>query len=452
MTTELPQGPLVAWYGDDFTGSAATMEVLEFAGLSSVLFNDIPTPDQLARFPNARCIGIASTARSHGPDWMATNLPPAFEYIASLKPQISHYKVCSTFDSAPHVGSIGKAIDLAMPHLGGAWVPCLVAAPIMRRYQAFGHLFAGTPKGSFRLDRHPVMARHPVTPMDESDLARHLAKQTDRPIGLLDIEALESDPQTALADQIADGMEILSMDAMSPQHMITNGRLMWENRAERLFAVGSQGVEYALVAYWRDAGLLPPQDNVESAGAVSQIVAVSGSVSPTTAMQIDWAENNGFAPIALDAAAAAFEDKGAEDAAYSEALSALDKGLSPLIYTARGPDDLSIEKLTSAVALSQIGMDHANEQIGKTLGRLLDRLLRKSGIRRAVISGGDTSGHASRQLGLYAFTALAPTIPGAALLQAHSEDPTWAGLQLALKGGQMGSADYFGWIQRGGGL
>lgn len=45
-------------------------------------------------------------------------------------------------------------------------------------------------------------------------------------------------------------------------------------------------------------------------------------------------------------------------------------------------------------------------------------------------------GHnASRQLGLFAFTALAPTIPGAALLTAHSEVPGLDGLQLALKGG-----------------
>jgi len=93
----------------------------------------------------------------------------------------------------------------------------------------------------------------------------------------------------------------------------------------------------------------------------------------------------------------------------------------------------------------------ANARIGESLGRILSRLLRETGLKRAIISGGDTSGHASRQLGLYAFTALAPTIPGAALLEAHSDDPGLAGLQLALKGGQMGSADYFGWIKRGGG-
>jgi len=56
------------------------------------------------------------------------------------------------------------------------------------------------------------------------------------------------------------------------------------------------------------------------------------------------------------------------------------------------------------------------------------------------------------QLGLFALTALAPTIPGAALLKAHAESAGIDGLELALKGGQMGSPDYFGWIKRGGGV
>ena len=42
--TGLPagNGPLIAWYGDDFTGSASVMEVLEFGGLPSVLFLQPP--------------------------------------------------------------------------------------------------------------------------------------------------------------------------------------------------------------------------------------------------------------------------------------------------------------------------------------------------------------------------------------------------------------------------
>src|ERR671921_2408984 len=174
----LPDGPLLTFYGDDFTGSSAVMEVTAFAGLPTVLFLNPPTPEQLAQFADRRVIGIAGIARSQSPAWMDHNLPPVFELLRSLGAPIAHYKVCSTFDSAPHVGSIGRAIEIAAPILGGAWHPLVVGAPALSRYQAFGNLFAAIAGEGYRLDRHPVMARHPVTPMDEADVLRHLARQT----------------------------------------------------------------------------------------------------------------------------------------------------------------------------------------------------------------------------------------------------------------------------------
>jgi hypothetical protein len=38
-----------------------------------------------------------------------------------------HYKVCSTFDSAPHIGSIGHAIDIGARIFGG-WTPGPIGA------------------------------------------------------------------------------------------------------------------------------------------------------------------------------------------------------------------------------------------------------------------------------------------------------------------------------------
>lgn len=448
----LPGGTLVAWVGDDFTGAATVMEVLEFAGLPAVLFPGIPDARTLARFPEARAIGIATTARSQTPAWMNTRLPPVFGFLHATGAPVVHYKVCSTLDSAPDVGSIGKAIDIAAPIIGGTWIPCLVAAPPMRRYQSFGHLFAAAPGGVFRLDRHPVMSRHPVTPMTESDVARHLARQTGRSFGLISVEDLESDATAAQArDRELDrGAEILSLDTMTPAHLSRCGALIWNDR--QVFAVGSQGITYALVAHWRAQGLLPGSDRTAGAGAVDHILAVSGSVSPVTATQIAQAEREGFTAIPLDVAAVIRGEGSAMQTAHDAALAALSAGRDPIICSARGPDDPAVAGMRAAVAATGLGADAANGRIGTALGQLLGQLLERTGLRRAVISGGDTSGHAVQQLGLCAFTALAPTTPGAALLRAHSNRPALAGLQLALKGGQMGSPDYFSWIRRGGGL
>lgn len=445
----LPEGLLVSWYGDDFTGSAATMEVLEFAGLPSVLFLQQPTAAQRERFAHVRGLGVASTARAHSPEWMDQNLPAQFEFLKSTAAPISHYKICSTLDSSPTSGSVGRAIDIAKPIMQSPWIPCQVAAPIMRRYQAFGHLFAAAGADIYRLDRHPVMARHPVTPMAESDVVAHLAEQTHAQFGLMDIEHLQQDAAAHLKGLMASGAEVISCDAMTHTDIETLGELYWQSTP--LFAVGSQGIEYSLVAYWRKQGWIPATDRDHSAGPVEQMLAVSGSVSPVTAQQIDWAAQNGFELIELDASRAVQDDRTVETEVKQAALAALKRGRDPLIFSARGPDDPAVARMRATLAREQISMDLANSRIGAALGRVLADLIHTTGIRRAVISGGDTSGYVSRELDLYAFTALAPTIPGASLLEAHSDNPELAGLQLALKGGQMGSADYFGWIKRGAG-
>lgn len=104
----------ITWYGDDFTGSAAVMEVLAFAGLPSVLFTDIPDAALMDRFADCRGVVIASTARSHGPGWMQANLPAPFGFLHGLGAPILHYKICSTCDSAPESGSIGRAIEVGL--------------------------------------------------------------------------------------------------------------------------------------------------------------------------------------------------------------------------------------------------------------------------------------------------------------------------------------------------
>ena len=456
MAQSLPDGLLVAVYGDDFTGSAAVMEVMAFAGLRSALFLDLPTEEHLARFPGLRALVVAGTARSHGPEWMDAHLPRIFEGLARTGAPLVHYKVCSTLDSAPHVGSIGRAVDIALDTFAAPWVPVLLAAPAIRRYQCFGHLFAAAPGGVFRLDRHPVMARHPVTPMNDAEVARHLSRQTKLPIGVLDLEALGDDgtARSRLARLKADGTRIVCLDTVGEDDLAQCGALIWQSRGNGAFCVGSQGVEYALVAHWRRTGAIPMAEPDRGLGPSRGMMSVSGSVSPVTAAQIDWALANGFAGLPLDPAdllAGDDQARASEDAVVTACRAALSEGRDPLVYTARGPDDPSVTRLAEVRARTKIDTETANTRIGIALGRILARVVRETGARRAVISGGDTSGHASRQLGIFALTALAPTIPGAAICRAWSTDAAFDGLELALKGGQMGSEDYFGRVRDGGG-
>ena len=112
----MPAGRLLAYYGDDFTGSTDVMEAFTAAGVPTVLFLQPPQAQDLARFADMRCVGLAGQSRGQSPAWMREQLPQAYAALSQLGAPILQYKVCSTFDSSPTVGSIGQAIDLGVQH------------------------------------------------------------------------------------------------------------------------------------------------------------------------------------------------------------------------------------------------------------------------------------------------------------------------------------------------
>jgi len=164
-------------------------------------------------------------------------------------------------------------------------------------------------------------------------------------------------------------------------------------------------------------------------------VAVSGSGSPETAASIRTAIEDGYADIRLDAAAVA---KGETAGAVEAALAAIDRGANPALYTALGPDDPAFAG----------GDANFRQRLGAGLGTILREVLERSGVRRAVVCGGDTSSSVGQELGIYALTAIAPLAPGSPLCRAWADGPA-DGLEIVLKGGQRGGPHFFEEVRRG---
>ncbi|QIE43809.1 four-carbon acid sugar kinase family protein (plasmid) [Rhodobacteraceae bacterium SC52] len=439
--------PLLTFYGDDFTGSTAVMEILSFAGVPTMLFMDAPEPEVLSQYPDLQAIGVAGIARSKDPAWMRANLPPVFEALKRFGAPVSHYKTCSTFDSAPGTGSIGVASELGARVFDGGWIPLVVGAPAIRRYQAFGNLFAGAGADNHRLDRHPVMSRHPVTPMDEADLGRHLSRQTDLRVGVIDLAAIKAGQADAVLQRcLAEGARILAIDVVDDETLAEAGRLTWQDGAGPVFAVGSQGVEYALVAFWRAQAMIPADHAPPNLHAVDQIFAVSGSCAPTTADQIACAEAKGFKILHFDAACAADPQRLTAEMqrVRSASLALLSDGHDVLATTARGPDDPALGRMAETIEQTGASASDVNDRLGAALGQLVAAIRQQTGLPRVAIGGGDTSGHALTALGAEALTAVAPLAPGAPVCRLHKRaDAKIDGLEVTLKGGQMGAPEFF---------
>ena len=444
--------PLLAWYGDDFTGAAAVLDVLASAGVPGALFLRRPTGDERASLGPLAAVGLAGTARAESPDWMREHLPPVFDWLAQCRAALTHYKICSTLDSSPHRGSIGCAAELGQARLGGRSIPCLVAAPWMGRWQVFGQLFARGPDGVVhRLDRHPVMSRHPVTPMHEADVARHLRAQT----ALGAAPLMRDGPPAQLAERfdalLAAQVGIVCLDAADDAALQALGALLWSRREHCPFVLGSQGVQRALVDHWRAGGLLPPEPTLPPRQAALTL-GLSGSVSETTATQIASAERAGWRLHRLDVAALADErqpDTATLALAETAALDTLAHGRCPLLYTARGPDDPSVQALAALARRTGQPIAALQRRVGDALGTLLQRVLSSGAARRAVIAGGDSSGRSLTALDALALRDPLPVSAGLSMYRLVASVP-FDGMQIALKGGQMGDDDCFEAVRRGG--
>jgi uncharacterized protein YgbK (DUF1537 family) len=443
---------VLSFYGDDFTGTTDAMEAVTRSGLRTVMFIEPPRPEQLAKYQGLRAVGLAGGSRTMSPQQMDAELAPAFKQLQALKTPFVHYKMCSTFDSSPQVGSIGHAIDLGMEAFGSKFVPLLVGAPVLGRYCAFGNLFArsGLDTEPCRLDRHPTMRRHPITPMDEADLRVHLAKQTRRKIGLLDVLTVDSPPEQARAKLEAllkDGCEIVLFDVIYDPQLELIGRLIYEQKqaGQALFIVGSSGVEYALTAYMKSRNLLPKPWRL-SADPVDRLVIVSGSCSPVTDRQLGHLINQGAVDLPLETERLV-EPKSAQKLiaeASQQALKELSAGRSVVLHSCRGPQDPRIEKTRKAFeAAGQDPRLASGRVLGTALGELMLRILAKSGPIRAAVTGGDTSHFVAKAMGIEALEMLAPLAPGAPLCTAYAPGSQADKMEIVFKGGQNGKTDFF---------
>ena len=434
------EGPdlLLSFYGDDLTGSTDVMETLELAGVPTALFLGDPGVDDLARHPGVRAVGVAGTSRTMSVTEMDDALPDPFRLLSGLAP-VFHYKVCSTFDSSPAIGSIGRAIEIARSVTGMTDpMPMVIGAPALGRYCVFGELYVRAEGVVCRLDRHPTLPDHPVTPMREADLLRHLSFQTALPTASIDILALDG-PAEEMSKRYAAAVQgapaVLLFDVLTPAHLEAIGALLWPLAARPArVVIGSSGVEAALVAAWRRSGVLGAAPPEATTDAVEQVLVLVGSCSATTRAQTNRATEQGYTLIRVPQDA----DPGDGPALASIVAPALDAwaaGRSVMVCTALSAgdcDDVS-----------------ASRRLGSVLAEMAAIITSRVAPRRIVVAGGDTSGRVAARLGIESLRMIAPIAPGAPLCRAHSADPAIDGMEIALKGGGVGGPDYFERVRLG---
>jgi uncharacterized protein YgbK (DUF1537 family) len=437
--------PLIGFYGDDFTGSSENLAQLHRRGLRTRLFLR-PLPfDRLSEAAGGlHAIGFAGATRALSVEKINEELALVFPLLRRIAPRFLQYKICSTFDSSPTIGSYGAAIASARAFFGDCAFAILPAVPDFGRYTAFGQQFARFGTDIARLDRHPSMASHPKTPMDEADLRLHLARQTSLPFANIFLPLLHSDAgaRKAMLHAFDHGQGVI-FDSIDNDDLARVAALLWEASADRrVFALAAQGLAQSLGDLVVEQ--TPSDERIcvrTQIPSVDRLLVLSGSCALQTGRQIDFVERQGWATAHLDPAR--LDDARATEAAVAslvtEALNAIAAGRPMVIYTARG-------------ALGRVtGDDEVSASaLGGAFAAIARQVRQKLALPRIVFAGGDSSTYSMRALGADALDiGVFDAEESSHLCRLISEDPIVDGLEVMLKGGQVGTDEYLRYAMTG---
>ena len=395
----------VVFIGDDFTGASDTLATLSERDARARLFLDAPKAEEIGGLD---AVGIATDLRARSPEEIAARLNALTPALRALSPRFIHYKICSTFDSAPHIGSIGAAVKT----LERAFMPSRTIVvggqPSLGRYCLFGTLFARAPDGEVhRIDRHPIMSRHPVTPMDEADLRVHLARQGLDGLSLTGRKTLDMALKTDRT--LVDAIEQQDIDRLGIRLAEIDGR------EGPVLLVGASSVAEALFP-------AEPSGRADTVSAIWErgpVLAIAGSRSSATADQVAAADS--YERFALQREDLAHpEDLASRCAGRIEAGANVMVHLRPDLDYGRMPAELS-------------------DWLAHLTGAILNRC-RAAGI---AVAGGDTSSVLVKQLGFRSLSFIERAGPGVAVCRGHAAGTPLDGTVLLLKGGQVGAPDLF---------
>ncbi|MDX8463513.1 3-oxo-tetronate kinase [Mesorhizobium humile] len=411
--------PIIGIVADDLTGGMETAAMLVALGVDCGLVTRLAL---VQHFANSPAVVVAQKTRVISAAEAVRKSEDAAQRLLDIGARRLFFKYCATFDSTDD-GNIGPVADSLLALTRATHTGFCPSSGDLARSVFQGHLFVGA-----QLVSESPKRFDPLTPMTDPNLVRVLQRQSKLAVGLLPHNVVRAEPasrQAYLDHLVAQGVRHVIMDAIY---------------AEDLAAVAALTVDWPLMtgnapiirhypALWRERGWLddaPPKrplPAVEGPGVV-----LAGSCAERTLEQLAAFEQ--ARPVhRIDIASV-----GSVEAAVEQALdwagTHLDDG--PIaIATSAGPEQVG-------TAQARHGREGAASFAEAILGRLSVEL-RRRGVRRFLVAGGETSGSVVEQLGIDRLRIGAYQGPGIA--RATTEEGEI--VALSLKSGKLGPPDMF---------
>ncbi len=407
---------------DDYTGASDLANTLTRAGLRTVQTIGIPA-DDLA-LPEVDAVVVSLKSRSIEAGLAVSRSRAADQWLRSRGAGHVLFKICSTFDSTD-AGNIGPVMDALRAGSGEGAVLVTPAFPETGRTVYQGNLFVG----AVPLNESPLKD-HPLNPMHDSNLVRVLARQSRTQIGLVDLVTVTRGAdaiRARLGELAANGIGAAIVDAVFDRDLETIGLVAAEHR----LSVGASGMGLGLARALVSTGKVTSAPASSGAGASvgGPAACLAGSCSQATLQQIANAER--IMPVLHLDPDRIITGSGEAQRALDWARPRLADG-PVLIASSATPDQV-------AALQARHGRDAAGHAIEQAMADIAENLA-KSGVRRLIVAGGETSGAVVDRLKIPGFLVGAEIAAGVPVLRAVGAE---SDMLLALKSGNFGGAEFF---------
>jgi uncharacterized protein YgbK (DUF1537 family) len=408
---------------DDYTGASDLANTLTRCGLRTVQTIGVPSDD--LKLPEVDAVVVSLKSRSIEASQAVEKSRAAEKWMRGRGASHVLFKICSTFDSTD-AGNIGPVMDALRADSGDAIVLVTPAFPETGRTVYQGNLFVG----SVPLNESPLKD-HPLNPMHDSNLVRVLARQSKSRVGLVDLAVIARGPEAVrahLAELVKKGFGAAIVDAVFERDLETIGMVALDHRV----SVGASGVGLGLARALVASGRV----KANAATAISDkrvggpAACLAGSCSQATLQQIARAEQ--AMPVLHLDPEKVVAGKDETQQALGWARERLSKG-PVLIASSSTPDQVSALQ-------ARHGRDAAGHAIEQAMADIAEGLV-KSGVRRLVVAGGETSGAVVDRLGIPGFLVGPEIAAGVPVLRAVGAKD--GEMLLALKSGNFGEPEFF---------
>ena len=408
---------------DDYTGASDLANTLTRCGLRTVQTIGVPAED--LALPEVDAVVVSLKSRSIDAGLAVSRSRSAEKWLRERGADHVLFKICSTFDSTD-AGNIGPVMDALRADCGDAIVLVTPAFPETGRTVYMGNLFVG----SVPLNESPLKD-HPLNPMHDSNLVRVLGRQSRTKIGLVDLGVVAGGPDAVvahLAGLAGKGFGAAVVDAVFASDLETIGAVALGHR----LSVGASGIGLGLARALVASGGITANapDAISDAPVGGPAACLAGSCSQATLRQIASAEA-AMPVLHLDPEqVVAGRDEARRALAW--ARDRLRDG-PVLIASSSTPDQV-------AALQARHGRDAAGHAIEQAMADIAEGLVR-SGVRRLVVAGGETSGAVVDRLGIPGFLVGAEIAAGVPVLRAVGAKD--GAMLLALKSGNFGGPGFF---------